>query len=104
MSVYSNIPESPPYVIDHMKSGGFSVHRIIYQMNILCAFHQYIDLKILYIMDGHQNLKLLLIDPNQMYLIGFVERTILVFKSSKSDVSLQSYGLIGFLHRAARTL
>ena len=43
--------------------------------------------------DGHQNLKLLLIDPNQMYLIGFVERTILVFESSKSDVSLQSYGL-----------
>ena len=37
--------------------------------------------------DGHQNLKLLLIDPNQMHLIGFVERTILGFKSSKSDVS-----------------
>ena len=43
--------------------------------------------------DDHQNLKLLLIDLNQMHLIGLVERTILVFKSSKSDVSLQSYGL-----------
>ena len=43
--------------------------------------------------DGHQNLKLLLIDLNQMHLIGLVKRTILVFKSSKSDVSLQSYGL-----------
>ena len=41
-----------------------------------------------------------------MHLIGLVERTILAFKSSKSDISLQSYGLqsIGFLHRAARTL
>ena len=45
------------------------------------------------IRDGHQNLKMLLIDPNQMHLIGFVKRTILDFKSSKSDVSLQSYGL-----------
>ena len=43
--------------------------------------------------DGHQNLKLLLIDPIQIHLIGLVERSILVFKSSKSDVSLQSYGL-----------
>ena len=43
--------------------------------------------------DDHQNLKLLSIDLNQMHLIGLVERTILVFKSSKSDVSLQSYGL-----------
>ena len=43
--------------------------------------------------DGHQNLKLFLIDLNQMHLIGLVERTILVFESSKSDVSLQSYGL-----------
>ena len=43
--------------------------------------------------DGHQNLKLLLIDLNQMHLIGLVEITILVFKSSKSDVLLQSYGL-----------
>ena len=43
--------------------------------------------------DGHQNLKLLLINLNQMHLIGLVERTILVFKSSKSDVSLQRYGL-----------
>ena len=43
--------------------------------------------------DGHQNLKLLSIDLNQTHLIGLVERTILVFKSSKSDVSLQSYGL-----------
>ena len=43
--------------------------------------------------DGHQNLKLLLIDLNQTNLIGFVERTILVFKSSESVVSLQSYGL-----------
>ena len=42
--------------------------------------------------DGHQNLKLLLIDLNQMHLIGLVERNILVFKSSKSDVPLQSYG------------
>ena len=41
-----------------------------------------------------------------MHLMGLVERNILVFKSSKSDVSLQSYGLqsIGFLPRAARTL
>ena len=38
-------------------------------------------------------LTLPLIDLNQMHLIGLVERTILVFKSSKSDVSLQSYGL-----------
>ena len=45
------------------------------------------------IRDDHQNLKLLSIDLNQMHLIGLVERTILVFKSSKSDVSLQSYGL-----------
>ena len=43
-----------------------------------------------YSRDGHQNLKLLLIDPNQMHLIGFVERTILVFKF---HVSLQSCGL-----------
>ena len=45
--------------------------------------------------DGHQNLKLLLIDlhVNQMHLIGLVDRTILVFKSSKSNVLLQSYGL-----------
>ena len=43
--------------------------------------------------DDHQNLKLLSIDLNQMHLIGLVERTIFVFKSSKSDVSLQSYGL-----------
>ena len=43
--------------------------------------------------DGHQNLKLLLIDLNQMHLIGLVERTILVFKLSKSAVSLQCYGL-----------
>ena len=43
--------------------------------------------------DGHQNLKSLLIDLNQMHLIELVERTTLVFKSSKSDVSLQSYGL-----------
>ena len=43
--------------------------------------------------DGHQNLKLLLIDLNQMLLIGLVERNIMVFKSSKSDVLLQSYGL-----------
>ena len=43
--------------------------------------------------DDHQNLKLFLIDLNQMHLIGLVERTILVFKSSKSDVSLQSCGL-----------
>ena len=43
--------------------------------------------------DDHQNLKLLSIDLNQMHLIGLVERTILVFKSSKSDVSLESYGL-----------
>ena len=43
--------------------------------------------------DDHQNWKLLLIDLNQMHLIGLGERTILVFKSSKSDVSLQSYGL-----------
>ena len=42
--------------------------------------------------DDHQNLKLLLIDLNQMHLIGLVERNILVFKSSKSDVPLQSYG------------
>ena len=46
-----------------------------------------------YIRDDHQNLKLLSIDLNQMHLIGLVERTILVFKSSKSDVLLQSYGL-----------
>ena len=44
------------------------------------------------IRDDHQNLKLLLIDLNQMHLIGLVERNILVFKSSKSDVPLQSYG------------
>ena len=43
--------------------------------------------------DEHQNLKLLLIDLNQMHMIGLVERTILVFKSSKSDVSLQRYCL-----------
>ena len=30
--------------------------------------------------DGHQNLKSLLIDLNQMHLIGLVERTILVFE------------------------
>ena len=42
--------------------------------------------------DGHQNLKLLWIDLTQMHLIGLVERNILVFKSSKSDVPLQSYG------------
>ena len=30
--------------------------------------------------DGHQNLKLLLIDLNQMHLIGLVERNILVIK------------------------
>ena len=45
------------------------------------------------IRDGHQNLKLLLNDLNQMHLIGLIERSILGFKSSKSDVSLQSYGL-----------
>ena len=39
-----------------------------------------------------KNLKLLLVDLNQMHLIGLVERNILVFKSSKSDVPLQSYG------------
>ena len=43
--------------------------------------------------DDHQNLKLLSIDLSQMHLIGLVDRMILVFKSSKSDVSLQSYGL-----------
>ena len=42
--------------------------------------------------DDHQNLKLLLNDLNQMHLIGLVERNILVFKSSKSDVPLHSYG------------
>ena len=44
---------------------------------------------ILYCRDDHQNLKLLLIDLNHrgpMHLIGLVERTILVFKSSKPDV------------------
>ena len=45
-----------------------------------------------YSRDDHQNLKLLLIDLNQMQLIGLVERNILVFISSKSDVPLQSYG------------
>ena len=50
-------------------------------------------IKIYFNKDDHQNLKLLSIDLNQMLLIGLVERTILVFKSSKSDVSLQSYGL-----------
>ena len=48
---------------------------------------------IAHIRDDHQNLKLVSIDLKQMHLIGLVERTILVFKSSKSDVSLQSYGL-----------
>ena len=42
--------------------------------------------------DGHQNLNLLWIDLNQVHLIGPVERNILVFKSSKSDVPLQIYG------------
>ena len=42
--------------------------------------------------DAHQNLNLLWIDLNQVHLIGPVERNILVFKSSKSDVPLQSYG------------
>ena len=44
------------------------------------------------IRDGHQNLNFLWIDLNQVHLIGPVERNILVFKSSKSDVPLQSYG------------
>ena len=41
------------------------------------------------IRDGHQNLKLLLIDLNQMRLKGIVERNILVFKSFKSDGPLK---------------
>ena len=42
--------------------------------------------------NGHQNLNLVWIDLNQVHLIGPVERNILVFKSSKSDVPLQIYG------------
>ena len=42
--------------------------------------------------DGHQNLKLLGINLNQVHLIGLVERNISLFKSSKSDIPLQSYG------------
>ena len=74
--------------------------------NAIFEFHWTIYYKMHNIRDDHQNLKLLSIDLNQMHLIGLVERTILVFKSPKSDVSLQSYGLksIGFLHTAARTL
>ena len=48
------------------------------------------DHLVIYIRDGHPYLKLLLTDLSQMHLTGLVERTILVFKSSKSDVSLQS--------------
>ena len=53
----------------------------------------YVDAAATFNRDDHQNLKLLSIDLNQMHLIGLVERTNLIFKSSKSDVSLQSYGL-----------
>ena len=44
--------------------------------------------------DGHQKLKLLLTDLSHIHLIGLAKRNILVFKSCKSDVSLQSYGLL----------
>ena len=63
------------------------------QSKLVYFSQYYLGYKTLCSRDGHQNLKLLLIDLNRMHLIGLVERTILVFKSSKSDVSLQSYGL-----------
>ena len=46
-----------------------------------------------YSRDDQQKLKLLLSDLNQIHWIGFIKRNILGFKSFKSDVPLQSYGL-----------
>ena len=56
--------------------------------------------------DGHQNLKLLLIDLNQMHLIGLVKRTILVLNHLNLMFRCQvmAFRVLDFYTRAARTL